>query len=411
MENNTTITDLYVKKTIIYELNQLKLKFQAAQDLFSSHQVDIGSQRLLRTLLIPKIAQVEIEQFHNILDLGCGYGPLGLTLKKASADSKVHLVDRDALAVAFSQRNAALNEITDVDIYGSLGFDDISETNCDLIISNIPGKAGEPVITHLLNEAQSYLQSGGRVAIVVVTPLEEVVSRILSANAQINILFQRAWPGHTVFHYEFSHRLSLAQESGLKRGVYTRAKTAVTLAGLTYLFEGAYNLSDFDTPNYNSQLLIEGIAGLANKTIEQAIIFNGGPGHIAVVVWKQLKPESLCLMDRDLLALRYSQKNLVLNECPNERISLLHQVDMRGTKFPQVDLIAGELQEESGREVIELTVSHALEQLRLEGLLLLVGSSTEVTRLVGFLELKGGATIESRKRHQGKSLLMVKREP
>jgi 16S rRNA (guanine1207-N2)-methyltransferase len=405
-----SVTDPYLKKTIIYAHNELKLEFQVAQDLFSSHQVDTGSQRLLRTLLISKIAQVEIEKFHQILDLGCGYGPLGLALKKSAAGSKVHMVDRDALAVAFAHSNARLNRLPGVDVYGSLGFDDVSERHFDLIVSNIPGKAGEPILAHLLTEAQHYLRSGGRVAIVVVTPLEEVVGRILTNNEHIHILFQRAWPGHTVFHYEFTglnEPLPLPQRSGLERGVYTRSKTAVNIAGLAYSFEGAHNLPEFDTPGHGSRLLMEGIAGLAQKPVARALIFNGGPGHVAVAMWRRLKPEHLDLVDRDRLALHYSKRNLLLAGCPADGISLFHEVDIRAAELPQADLITGELQEESGAEVIELIVIHALKLLRRDGTFLLVGSSTAVTRVVDFLKSKGVAKIESRKRHKGRSLLVM----
>ena len=79
--------------------------------------------------------------YSKILDLGCGYGPIGLTLKALRPESAVHMTDPDALAVAYSRRNAEINRLDGVKIYGSLDYDSITERDFDLVISNIPGKA------------------------------------------------------------------------------------------------------------------------------------------------------------------------------------------------------------------------------------------------------------------------------
>ena len=57
-----------------------------------------------------------------VLDVGCDYGPLELRLLKLDKRRTVHLVDRDALAVDFTQQNAALNNLHKLSIYGILGY-------------------------------------------------------------------------------------------------------------------------------------------------------------------------------------------------------------------------------------------------------------------------------------------------
>src|SRR5215211_6675384 len=98
-------TDVYYKKTIPFNFSKQRLRFRVSQDLFSSHDVDVGSRFLLRTLLTAK----DVGQPTSILDLGCGYGPIGLTLKGFHPDAVVHLTDRDALAVEYTRQNAVLN--------------------------------------------------------------------------------------------------------------------------------------------------------------------------------------------------------------------------------------------------------------------------------------------------------------
>ena len=166
-------TDPFYKKDVELRHGGHILSFRVSQDLFSSHQVDVGTRRLLRTLEDPTTAG------RKILDLGCGYGPLGVTLQRLDPGRVVHMVDRDALAIAYCRQNAELNRLSGCEIYASLGYDDVSAADFDLIVCNLPAKAGEPVLAHLLWDARHHLQPRGRVAIVVVEPLATTVGEIL----------------------------------------------------------------------------------------------------------------------------------------------------------------------------------------------------------------------------------------
>ena len=219
------MSDVYFKKTVDFYHNEHTLHFHVAQDLFSSHQIDVGTSRLLRSL-------VDAPPFAKILDLGCGYGPLGLTLKALYPESVVHAVDRDALAVEYTRQNAALNQLADVEVYSSLGFDDVSARDFDLIISNIPGKAGDTVIASLLRDAVHFLKPGGLVAIVVVAALEATVAQALD-DPGIEIVFQETRTGHAIFHYRFTEAYRAAQPpfaGGLARGLYHRESIDVIAA-------------------------------------------------------------------------------------------------------------------------------------------------------------------------------------
>src|SRR4030042_932309 len=158
-------TDVYYHKPITFRFWKQELQFRMSRQLFSSHAIDTGTRFLLRT-----IVEAGYPPFQRILDVGCGYGPLGLTLKRLYHASLVHLFDRDALAVEYSHQNAALNGLTDVEIYGSLGSGDVTSNDFDLIAANIPDHAGETVITYLLREVRYYLAPGGLLPIAGVSP-------------------------------------------------------------------------------------------------------------------------------------------------------------------------------------------------------------------------------------------------
>lgn len=152
------MNDPFYKKTEDFSFKDTIIHFNLSQDLFSSQSIDKGTQRLLRTFL-PR----DVTQFNKILDVGCGYGPIGISLKVASPDAVVHMIDRDALAIEYTKQNAALNNI-EVTAYGSLGYDAVIDRDFDLIISNIPAKVGDKVLPHLLLASQFHLSKNGLVA-------------------------------------------------------------------------------------------------------------------------------------------------------------------------------------------------------------------------------------------------------
>jgi 16S rRNA (guanine1207-N2)-methyltransferase len=410
--------DVYFHKTITFRAWIHTLQFRTSQELFSSHDIDTSTKFLLRT-----IVEANSANFQRILDVGCGYGPLGLTLKSLYPDSIVHMFDRDALAVAYSLQNAELNGLdgmparrsalqhAGVEIYGSLGYDDVKRTDFDLIVSNIPGKAGETVIAYLLREARYFLSPGGLVAIVVVSPLEALVAGILENTPGAEIILKRTRSGHAVFHYRFTGQPASPKpdRSALERGVYLRKNVTMRLENLEYPMQTAYGLPEFDSLSYGSELLVKALNNMRDIKAYHAVLLNPGQGHVAVALWKLIRPEKVFLVDRDLLALRYSRLNLFLNDCPPERISTSHRVGIDFDTGEQVDLFIGGLREEEGKEATFLTLDQATRQLSANGMIIVAAGSTAITRLVDYVESQGLLRIKTRERWRGYSLLVLER--
>jgi len=382
-----TNTDAFYHKTIDFHFWKQNLQFRTSQQLFSSHDIDVGTKFLLRT-----IVEADYFMFDRILDVGCGYGPLGLTLKSLHSDSLVQMFDKDALAVEYSKQNAELN-----------GF--------NLIISNIPDHAGEAVITYLLQEARNYLAPGGIAAVVVVTPLEELVIKILAATPGAQVLLKRPQARHTVFHYKFNDLTTppFPTQNALERGIYRRDDMTFSLGQLEYKVQTAKGLPEFDTLSYGSLMLTDALGEAGSKEIYHAAVINPGQGHIAVAVWKYFNPKSITLIDRDLLALRYSQRNLALNGCPPESVSFLHQVKPAINPAAKIDLFCGILREEEGREASFQTLDGMTESLAPKGTILLSSGSTAITRLVDYVESKNLLRIKTRGRRRGYSLLALEK--
>lgn len=398
--------DVYFHKTVTFRAGKQSLQFRTSQELFSSHDVDTGTRFLLRSII-----EAGYEQPQRILDMGCGYGPIGLTLKNLNRDSIVHMVDRDALAVEYSRQNAKLNGLEGVEIYGSLGYDDVKWNDFDLIISNIPGKAGEAAIAYLLREARYYLAPGGIAAIVIVAALEATVAKILEDTPGAEIIHRRNRSGHAIFHYRFSEEPTLLKpdRSALERGVYHRNNIKMRFENLEYRMQTAYGLPEYDSLNYANQMLVKALTGVQGRDIRQTVVFNTGQGHVAIALCKTIRSENIYLVDRDLLALRYSRLNLILNECPSERISILHQVGMDLKSEKKVDLFFGVLREEEGKNATFLTIRQMTEKLSANGMIIVSAGSTGITRLVTYVESQSRLRVKTRERWRGFSLLVLER--
>jgi 16S rRNA (guanine1207-N2)-methyltransferase len=395
--------DVYFHKTVTLRSGRELLEFRTSQGLFSSYEIDTGTRFLLRSLMESRYAPKQI------LDLGCGYGPLGLSLKKIYPGSTVQMVDRDALAIEYSRQNAKINGLEGVAIYGSLGYDDVKETDFDLIVSNIPGKAGEKVIAYLLREARFYLTPGGMAAIVVVGVLESPVTKILEDTAGCEILVRRKRSGHAIFHYKFDEpSLAKPDRSALERGIYHRNDITMRLDDLEYSIQSAYGLPEFDNLSYSSEMLISTLNEIQGRGIRRAAVFNPGQGHTAIAAWKIIHPQNIELVDRDLLALRYSRLNLIENGCPPEKISMRYQVGLKRKDNDKCDFIAGVLKDES-KEVNLLTLKQATEELSTSGTIMMAASSTAITRLADYIEAKRQLRIRSRERRRGHSLLVLEK--
>ncbi len=117
----------------------------------------------------------------DCLDLGCGYGPLGLALAHLAPQGTTHLVDKDFIAVDYSAKNAQVNQLSNVKSYLSNGFSHVpADAKFDVIASNIPAKIGGELLSIFLRDAYDHLNPGGQLYIVVISGLKDYMKRNLT---------------------------------------------------------------------------------------------------------------------------------------------------------------------------------------------------------------------------------------
>ncbi len=168
------LTDKEVKQLredIVFNetLKDIPFVFHTTWGLFSPRNIDEGTLLLLKYL--------DISENDDCLDLGCGYGPLGLTMAKLAPNGKTTLVDKDFKAIQYSNSNAELNQIKNAEALLSNGFDQIKERKFDVVVSNIPAKVGNELLSLFLYDAYKQMKPGAKIYVVTITGLRKYIKR------------------------------------------------------------------------------------------------------------------------------------------------------------------------------------------------------------------------------------------
>ena len=144
----------------IHELNvQLlgqDMTFLTDAGVFSKKMIDYGSQTLLKCL--------DFHKQESVLDVGCGYGTLGLTLVKAK-EVKATLVDINQRALDLARQNADRNQVL-ATIFQSNIYQNV-EGRFHHIISNPPIRAGKQIVHEVIAGSHAHLLYGGDLTIVI----------------------------------------------------------------------------------------------------------------------------------------------------------------------------------------------------------------------------------------------------
>lgn len=141
-----------IRKKEIF-INETRFEFFTDRGVFSKENLDFGTRQLLKYIDVASDVK-------TIIDMGCGYGPIGIYLAKLNPSAHVFMYDINMRAVELAIKNSELNQINNLTISKSYLFDQVTD-QVDLIVSNPPIRAGKEVVFKLYEQSYEHLISGG----------------------------------------------------------------------------------------------------------------------------------------------------------------------------------------------------------------------------------------------------------
>lgn len=142
----------------VFRYRDKSLKFISDNGVFSKKMIDYGSQVLLNAITLD-------ESKKTLLDVGCGYGTFGVSLKSIYPFLDVDMVDINDRALNLARENLKLNGLK-ANVYSSDIYENV-KNKYDLIITNPPIRAGKSVVTKILIDSINYLNSNGEIWVVI----------------------------------------------------------------------------------------------------------------------------------------------------------------------------------------------------------------------------------------------------
>lgn len=166
--------------------------FATDAGVFSKGGLDFGSRLLMESMRLPERAKV--------LDVGCGYGPIGIAAAKLYPQSQVTMIDVNERAVELARENAKRNEVANVEVLVSDLYEQVASRSFDVILTNPPIRAGKSVVHAIFTGAVDLLRQEGSMWIVIqkkqgapsaLAKLEELFERVKEENKK---------KGYRIFH-------------------------------------------------------------------------------------------------------------------------------------------------------------------------------------------------------------------
>ncbi|WP_156291772.1 class I SAM-dependent methyltransferase [Oceanobacillus salinisoli] len=148
-------------KTWKFKLRDNEYTFTSDIGVFSKGEVDFGSRLLIETFTEPDVSG-------DILDMGCGYGPIGISLAGSFPERNVVMTDVNERALKLAEQNAKSNQVDrNTEIIHSDGFSNLNDHEFAAILTNPPIRAGKAVVHKMLEDSRRALLPNGELWVVI----------------------------------------------------------------------------------------------------------------------------------------------------------------------------------------------------------------------------------------------------
>jgi 16S rRNA (guanine1207-N2)-methyltransferase len=176
-------------------LRNRKFEFLTAASVFSKKRIDTGTQLLIETMILPKSG--------NVLDVGCGYGVVGIAAAAFNIALRVFLTDVNMRAVGLARENIVRNKVENAEVrYGCL-YQPVEDITFDLVLSNPPVSAGMETVKAIITEAPKVMAEKATIQMVI---RSKVCGKILPP------VFEEVFGNCGVLARESGYRVLMAQK-------------------------------------------------------------------------------------------------------------------------------------------------------------------------------------------------------
>jgi len=172
-----------------------RLVFHTTWGLFSPKGIDDGTRLLLEHL--------DVQPDDRTLDLGCGYGPLGIAIAKTTPQGRCVMVDKDFVAVDYARRNAEANGLENVEVLLSNGVEQVPPQSFTLSVTHLPAKTSKEHYYLFFHDIRERLVPGGRFYVVVISGLRQFIARA----------FEEVFGNHSKIKQGKAYTVALARKS------------------------------------------------------------------------------------------------------------------------------------------------------------------------------------------------------
>lgn len=148
------------RKMFTYHLRDKEFRFMTDAGVFSKNEVDFGSRLLIETFQVPSVNG-------DILDVGCGYGPIGLSIAATEASRTIDMIDINERAIELAKENSVINKIENVRIIQSHLFEQLDHKQYAAILTNPPIRAGKQIVHEILEQSFHHLLPNGELWVVI----------------------------------------------------------------------------------------------------------------------------------------------------------------------------------------------------------------------------------------------------
>lgn len=170
-------------------------EFLTASSVFSKRKVDSGTRLLIESMILPKNGYV--------LDIGCGYGAVGIAASTFNPNVHVIMTDVNMRAVRLARKNLELNKIKNAEVMYGFLYEPVENRKFNCVLSNPPVSAGMETVKSIVKQAPKFMTPKSSL---------QMVIRSKIGGKTLPVVFEETFGNCTVLAIESGYRVLMSQK-------------------------------------------------------------------------------------------------------------------------------------------------------------------------------------------------------